>query len=259
MFVFSIFLIFPAMWVSPLEVSSKILNSIFNAVGDDLRKYQLTYYVTIFYYFIILAFKLSPITIILFLITILNYKKLRTFEDNVIYITFLTYFIFLSFSDKKIDRYSLVFFSPILLLCSHFISKLENKFIYVYSSSVFVFSLFVFIFYSPNYSAYYNPLLFGTKGALDTGIYENGGTYFYEAASYLNKIESKPSVLVPDNYEAFSMFYNGKSLRIESSNPEYVVTSLDIDRTTFNNYGCNKQVATFGPADYKVVAIFKCQ
>jgi hypothetical protein len=254
-----IFILFPALWVSPLEVIQKIFGSIFHAVGDDPRKYQLSYYLNLFYYFIILPFKLSPVTLILFMVTVLNFKKLKTFEDLVIYLTIGIYFILLSLSDQKIDRYCLVFFSPILLLSSHFISKLENKLIYLYSISSILFMIYVAIFYSPNYSAYYNPLLFGTKGALDAGVYENEGAYFYNAAEYLNNKNPKPSVFVPDNFEAFSMFYGGRSVRSLSNNPEFVVTSLDIDRVQFDNHGCNNLIKEFGPVDYKVVAIYSCK
>lgn len=252
-------ILFPAMWVDPIIVISRLLDSIFHAVGEDPRRVQLGFYTNLFYYPLILLFKSSPIIIILFNFAIQNYKKIKSFELNVLFLTLISYFLFLSFSDQKIDRYSLVFFPSIILISSIFVSKLEEKYIYIYSSFSVLFAFFVFTFYSYQFSAYYNPLLGGTSSALKFGVYENGGAYFNEAAFYLNNREIKNNVLVPDNYEAFSYFYFGKSVRDKSLNYYYVVTSLDIDRLSFNNLGCGNLIQTFGPIDQKVVAIYSCK
>ena len=253
------FALFPAMWVAPVNTISKLLDSIFHAVGDDPRRAQLNFYVNLFYYPLILLFKLSPLLFILFNYSLQNYKKIKSFEFNVLIVTFFSYLLFLSISDQKIDRYSLVFFPVVALVSSIFVAKLEERYIYVYASFSVLFAFFVFTFYSYQFSAYYNPLLGGTASALKFGVYENGGSYFNEAAFYLNNQNVKDSVLVPDNYEAFSYFYFGKSLRDTSSKYDYVVTSLDIDRLDFKSYGCNNMIQSFGPIDQKVVAIYSCK
>lgn len=258
-FVITLFLFFPALWVTPIQTLGKILGSIFHAVSEDPRKFQLNYYTNLFYYPLILLLKLSPLTIVLFSLALLNFKKIQNYEFNILLFVGIFYLLFLSLSDQKIDRYSMVFFQPIILISAIFVAKFEDKFIYVYASFVLIFLAFVYVFYSPQYSSYYNPMLGGTKTALDIGLYENGGSYFNEAAFYLNNKSIKDSVLVPDNYEAFSMFYLGRSLMNGSSNYKYVVSSLDIDRKNFNNFECDSQIASFGPADYKVVAIFECK
>jgi hypothetical protein len=169
------------------------------------------------------------------------------------------YLIALSSSDQKIDRYSLVFFQPIILIASIYIETLSLKAQrFVISVSLF-YLIFIGFIYSPQYSAYYNPIIGGTRGAIDIGIYENGGTYFYDAANLLNQLAPQKRIYVPNNIEAFSMFYNGKSLREPQDIKDYVVVSLDIDRKQFETFGCNNFVQSFGPLDYKVVAIYSCK
>jgi len=258
-YISSIFMLFPALWVDPIGVSSKILDSIFNAVGEDPRVYLLSPFLNKFFYLVILPFKLSPITFILFLIAIYKFKKIRTFDSFVLFLVIGIYLISLSFSDQKIDRYSLVFFQPIMLIAAVYLASTSQKFQNFIISLSLIFILFISFIYTPQYSAYYNPLLGGTKLAIENGIYENGGAYFYDAANLLNQIDPQKRVYVPNNIEAFSMFYNGKTLR-ESSDPrDYVVVSLDIDRKSFDNLGCTNLVQAFGPLDYKVVAIYSCK
>lgn len=255
-----IFILYPALWVDMFATSLNIFGSILNAVGEDYRASQLNLVTNYFYYLLILLYKLSPLTLFL-IIFIFVFKNdfLKKFENLVIFLVFLINFVFLSISDQKIDRYSLVFFSPILLLISIFVSSVSLKFKKLILSASFAFSIFVAVFYSFQFSAYYSPIFGGSKGALDLGIYENGGSYFNEAAFFLNKNYPGKNILVPDNYEAFSLFYNGKSQREKLSDTDFIVTSLDIDRKEFNFQNCQENIALFGPIDKKVVSIFKCR
>jgi hypothetical protein len=255
----TIFVLFPALWVEPIQTSGKIIDSIFHAVGEDPRVYLLSPFLNKFFYLVVLPFKLSPIILFLFAFAIFNFKKIKSFELLTLFLLIGIYLAALSASDQKIDRYSLVFFQPIILISAIYLGTSSSIFQKITVTISVIFTLFIGLIYNPQYSAYYTPLFGGTKSAIDNGIYENGGTYFYDAAKLLNQIDPQKKVFVPNNIEAFSLFYNGKTLRDPSDSRDYVVVSLDIDRKEFDSLGCPNLVQEFGPFDYKVVAIYSCK
>ena len=256
----TLFILFPALWTDSINVSTYIFNSIFNAVGDNIRNTNLNGLIAFFYYIIILLLKMSPITLGLFFFALFKSKNIiDDFYTKIIYFTFLSYFIFLTISEQKIDRYSLVFYLPIFLISAIYLSnlKLFVKKIYVVFSLILIF--FVYFSYSSQYSAFYNPLIGGTNLALKLGIYENGGNFYYNSAEFLNKNFPKSRVFVPDNFEAFSFFYNGKTINKFDDKASFVISSLDIDRQEFNNYGCLNEITRFGPPETAVLKIFQCK
>ncbi len=255
----TIFVLFPSLWVEPIQTSGKIIDSIIHAVGEDPRVYLLSPFLNKFFYLVVLPFKLSPIILFLFAIAIYNIKKIKSFELLILFLLIGIYLVSLSVSDQKIDRYSLVFFQPIILISSVYLTTTSKRFQNIAVIFSLIFVVFISFIYNPQYSAYYNPLLGGTKSAIENGIYENGGTYFYDAASFLNQTDPQKKVFVPNNIEAFSMFYNGKTLRDPYDSRDYVVVSLDIDRKEFDSLGCLNLIQKFGPIDYKVVAIYSCK
>lgn len=258
-YLLTIFTLFPALWVRPYEVSMDIFDSIFNAVGQDIRVYQLSPFLNNFFYFVVIPYKLSEITLLLIVLSFYGLRnKFKNVNNLITGLVFIFYLIFLSLSDQKIDRYSLVFFSPLLLFVANYLATVKSNFIKVTICLYLFFATLNFFHFGSNQSAFYNRLLGGTEYALKSGIYENGGNYFSEAAFYMNNNFPKETIFVPNNYESFSYFYNGRSIRDFVPETKYVVNSLDIDRITFNNYGCLEKVAEFGPLGYPVVAVFKC-
>lgn len=256
----SIFVLFPALWAEPFKVSNYILTNIFGAVSDTIRNSKLEGLVLYFYYPLILLLKLSPVTLVLVLGAILNFKKYsKDFNYLFVAITFAVYFIFLTLSEQKIDRYSLVFYEPLFLICALFVSNQKSLFKKIYAISAVLFIAFVHFWYSESYSAFYSPIFGGTNTALELGVYENGGNFYSNSAEFLNKNFPNHIVLVPNNFEAFSFFYKGKTITDSKLNFDFVISSLDIDRLSFENYGCDAEIASFGPVDQKVVKVFKCQ
>lgn len=250
---------FPALWVDLQRVSNYIFDSIFNAVAENVRVTELSGVLLYSYYLIILFLKLSPVTIILFLFAVFNYKKwFQSFENKILALVMLVYFISLSASEQKIDRYSLVFFQPIFLISAFYLSNLTLNIKRTYIISALSFIVLIYYIYSPQYSAYFNPVLGGTKTALNLGIYQDVGHYYFSAAEYLNQNFPNSIVFVPENHDSFSFFYKGKTLSVDNKKKEFVVSSLERDRTEFDNHGCPEKIADFGPFDTKVIAIFKC-
>lgn len=255
----TIFILFPALWVDLQRVSNYIFDSIFNAVAENVRVTELSGVLLYSYYLIILFLKLSPVTIILFLFAVFNYKKwFQSFENKILALVMLVYFISLSASEQKIDRYSLVFFQSIFLISAFYLSNLTLNIKRTYIISALSFIVLIYYIYSPQYSAYFNPVLGGTKTALNLGIYQDVGHYYFSAAEYLNQNFPNSIVFVPENHDSFSFFYKGKTLSVDNKKKEFVVSSLERDRTEFDNHGCPEKIADFGPFDTKVIAIFKC-
>lgn len=266
------FLLFPALWVNFKEISKKLISAILFSVSGDIRSSYYKPPLSYFYYLIILAFKLSPITVLIFLAYLLNLfkyfvKKIESVKPTdkevgiILYI--FVYFLLLSLASKKIDRYFLPLIPPILLLVSLYLSKIKFKILLL----VCLLHMFVFLhavlIYKENLSGYYSPMLGGAKKALIMGFYENNGEYFSSAALYLNNkfLYNKPYVYVPDNYESFSYYYQGVTQTELKPNTDYILTSIDFDRKTPRIYkNCIHLEAFFGPKyEIPYVYLYKCE
>lgn len=257
------FLLFPAFWVDLPDVLYKLFFAITSAVSDDIRATELHGYVSNLFYPLILIYKLSPVTLLLLIFSLFNIiKNYRFLDKNIVYVMlyFSIYIVFLSVSQKKIDRYVLVMIPPILLLVANYLSKAKTQFSLAVLASYTLFTMFLIYNYHPVYSAYYSPVLGGTRSALGLGIYDNSGEYFAQAAFYLNKKGRDISVYIPDNFESFSYYFGGNKQREFSSQTDYVVKSIDIDRSITTDINCPVVENSFGPKDYKhVVYIYKCR
>ncbi len=207
-----------------------------------------------------IGFKLSPLTLSVLVMALVNLKKLGK-DKNVrfVLVYLLFYFGALSLSDKKIDRYTLALFPPFLLLVSVHISKLkkgtQRKFVLL----SLLFTLWVVSTYQPVYSAYYSPLFGGGKKAMEIGVFENSGEFFAQAAQYLNEKEGKSYVAIPNNIDAFAFHYKGFVQVDPNLETEYIVWSHDIDRKEIPKYeNCAEIEKEFGTYDLTYVYIFKC-
>jgi len=247
----TIFAVFPALWVKPVYVLSQIYSAVTSAVGSGS--------VSIFYYFIILAFKLSPVTLLIFVVSLINLKKIR--NENILAFlgTLLIYLLFLTISRKKIDRYSLAMIPYILTVSSFYLTKTSIKAFKIILISATIFFIYISIIYHPVYSAYYSPFFGGAKKALDLGVYENSGEYFAQAAFYLNGKSRNMLVYIPDNIESFNYYYKGNVENILEKEPDYIVSSLDKDRKSDNDLQkCGQLDKTFGPGGFNAVYVYKC-
>lgn len=258
-----IFLLFPALWVDFPNVIQKLFMAITNAVSDDIRATELSGIVSYLFYPLILVYKLSPITLLLMAFSLFNIlKNYKTLDKNILNIIFYlaTYLLLLSISQKKIDRYVLVMIPPILVIIADYLSRINTKYLIVTFAIYAVFAARLIYNYHPVYSAYYSPVFGGTRYALSLGIYDNSGEYFAQAAFYLNKKGRDISVHIPDNFESFSYYFGGNKQREFSPQTDYVVKSIDINRSTATDANCPIIENSFGPKDYKqIVYIYKCR
>ena len=254
-----IFIFFPALWVDPLFVFNKIYGHIFAAVTDNIRADMITGLLSYFYYLVILLFKLSPITVILFVLAITSFRKTKDFNIKILIFSIFNYYVFLILTDQKIDRYSLVFFPVILLLSSVYLAKVSKKLLNTWLFLIFTFLIFTIYTYHPVYSAYYSPLFGGTKRALDIGIYDNSGEYFAQAALYLNTKGRNINTYVPDGFSSFNLYYKGNSQRDYTEETNYVVRSYDMQRLDPRDINCTTLDRSFGSKEHTIVYVWKCK
>jgi len=262
-FVVTSFILFPALWVDFSSVMQKLSSAVVSAVNDDPRAQYFNPPFSYIYYLVILVYKLSPVTLFYFVASLVLFiRQLRRKEPvqgKFVLAYLLTFFLVLTASTKKIDRYCLVFIQPLILFSSIYLSKLRNKTLVAVIVLQLLTSGFIYFKDFPALSGYYSPIFGDAQTALNIGVYENSGEYFAQAAFYLNN-KGRADVYMPDNYESFKYFYRANTLRDFSPSAKYVVTSVDFDRKTPRIInGCGKLDQSFGPkGSISYVYIYEC-
>jgi hypothetical protein len=257
------FALFPALWVDLPTVVHNLVSAVVAAVDSDTRARYFFPPFSYIYYLVILGYKLTPVSVLLFGIAVaaLVRQMLRkqSPRGTLVLAYALTFFLVLTISTKKIDRYSLALVQPILLVIALYLASLNRKLVALIFAVHLAVAGFSYAKHFPVPSSYYSPLLGGSTAALRLGVYENSGEYFAQAAKYLTA-QGRWDVYVPDNYESFSYYYHGKTLRDYASSARYVVTSVDFDRPTPRLIpGCTTLTKTFGPVDSSPwVYIYAC-
>ncbi len=254
---FTIFLLFPALWTSTVFVGAKMYEALFNAVTADPRGDIFGIFHKAFFYPITLAFKMTPVTAAVGLYSFISAIRKKDKLSFSIILYFVLVMVLLTVSDQKIDRYSVALFLPIAFLISRTLSQFRrNQLLFTFGLYIIFFFHAVFV-YHPVYSAYVSPL-FPYKFVLNAGFYENSGEYFADAARYINSKGRDTTVFVPNNIDAFSPYYKGK-FSIDIIGADYLVGSLDFDRPRFPDLpGCSVD-KTFGNRQYQPVAVYKCE
>jgi len=164
----------------------------------------------------------------------------------------------MTFTDQKIDRYALVFFPFILLLISNYLTNVSKRVLTISLGISLLFLGYVIYTYHPVYSAYYSPLFGGTGSALDTGIYDNSGEYFAQAALYLNTKGRDVYTYVPNGFSSFDLFYKGNTQRERTNETNYVVTSYDMQRLNPVDSVCTILDKSFGSKEHDIVYVWRC-
>lgn len=251
------YVLFPAMWVEPVFVIQRLINSIFGAVSEDNRTTLLSSGLSPFYYIVTLILRLSPFTLIIFVASLINRRKYKNFDLSIMTYSIAVHFVLLTLSSQKIDRYIISFIPFILLICSYYISVIDKRSRIVVVTLQLLFLLFVIQKYYPVYSAYYSPVFGGTKSAVRLGVYDNSGEYFAQSAFYLNEEGRDINVYVPNNIDAFKYYYKGNLQNLYSDDTDYVVRSLYMSRSTFVEDRCPIVEKSYGVGT-DVVRIYSC-
>jgi len=262
-FTLTVFVLFPALWVDFSHVVQKLFGAVVSAVDNDTRAQYFKPPFSYIYYLVILAFKLSPVTFLVFIGSLIafvqHFKRKESARGRFVLAYFLTFLLALTLSTKKIDRYALALVQPVLLFVSLYLAKLKYKTLISVIVLQLISTVFIYFTNYPVISGHYSPVFGGVKTALNMDVYENSGEYFAQAAFYLNSL-GRADVYVPDNYESFKYFYQGNTLRNYSESTKYAVTSVDFDRKASRNVvGCEKLDKAFGPSfQVPFVYVFRC-
>ncbi len=255
----TIFILFPALWVKPLDVITKISVAAFNAKSGEYTSVAFAENNPYLFYLAILAFKLSPITLVVFALSLFKWTiwRERLFTYNVIYILFTL--LMLSISEQKIERYILMVIPAILLLCAITLSRVGPTLQYPLILSSIAFMYLIFRTSHPIYSAYYSPAFGGPKAAFQKGLYDDNGEYFAAAARYLNQKGREIHVFVPNNVEAFSYYFKGHIDEQLLPTTNYYVASNDSRRKNITlGLNCPKIEKTFYNYNFEPVHIYSC-
>lgn len=253
--------LFPSFWVEPVETFQKLVGGITNAVSEDARIEGTSIFMTYGYYLIILIFKAAPLTLLLGIASLITFKNLPKEQIKYILWTLLylvLYLIAFSISVKKIDRYVISLFPPVILFAAVFVNRISGMAKVSLFLVVMLFTFFIRASYHPVYSAYYSPI-FGQTPALaafDVGFYNNSGEYYSDAAFYLNTKSRDTIAWVPHNHESFIYYYKGNWTSTFSTNVNYAVTSLE-HKNEISKF-CPTLEASFGSQFDDVVFVYSC-
>ncbi len=252
--------LFPALIADPSGVLVEMFTLVKNTSLSTNRNFEHGNLIGPLFYVINIILKMSPVTLLLFVISLINYKKINEHKPVLTWLLlyFSLYFVSLTTAGKKIDRYVIVMFPSMILLGSYFLSRQKSTIIKTVLGLSLALAIFVSYLYYPVYSSYNSPLFGGTKMALKLGIYDNSGEYFAQAASYLNGKGRDKKVYVPNGGGSFDYYYKGVRIYNAADKPDYVVVSLDFGRL-INDRGCHNEEARFGSRETAIVYIFKCE
>ncbi len=199
--------LFPSMWVAPIETLSKIYlkGALSTGLGGEdtfmhyVQGYELPDPGYKFYFFVLL-FRLSPALIIIsvslisfYIYEFLRYKKIRLRLNPFIVFTFIfmtLYFIVITYSMKKTDRYISVFLPPFVIFISYFLQdfwiKINSIFPKIIVTLLVLATIFINVTTHPFYFAFYSPLFGGINEAQKRIYINQGGIGYLQLIQVLN-------------------------------------------------------------------------
>jgi len=246
----------PSMWTNPGDTLNLYVSGI-TLEGADRPNRHLFFGVETFdpgpfFYPLVLIYRTSPFTLLLFvggLIWFLkNLRKLEKRERFVIdslLLFFVFYLLEITLPAKKLDRYMLPNFIVVAILGGYVVSKIIDhlskkyniKYIIgsIFSILLFIFSILLYRSYHPDELAYFSPLVGGFRGGQVLTDAWWWGQGYKKAADYLNnppaggdRVEETKVALY--DFRSFKPFYNGVTLdagnKDEFAQADYFIASI---------------------------------
>jgi hypothetical protein len=237
----------PAMWVSPIKVISKVFGTAetYASVGHDTAvffngqiiagsEFNLRYF---YFYPVTFLWRATPVVIIGIFAFVLGFIKkskplaepdIRWFS-TVLLIASIVFTLGMTLGQKKFDRYLIPVYPPLDILaglgwvvCIIWLKdRLSNR---ASTIAVGFISAFVIIFQAgsslslfPDMFSYYNPLMGGGRKAPQV-MQIGWGEGLDQAALYLNQKPDAENLVVSSWYSlgSFSFFFNGETVNIPS-------------------------------------------
>ncbi len=252
-------ILFPAMWINPIAVLANLLTAGQNAAGGQYSSVIYAEVNPYLYYLVVLIYKLSPITLVLFALGLVKSfvwrERLTTY--TILYI--VTSLSLLVYSEQKIERYIIAFVPAIILICAVTLSRMERSLLVITLIISIFFTTFVYAYFNPLYSGYYSPLFGGPKEAYALGIYDDSGEFYQQAAIYLNQKGRDTVVTVPNNINSFGPYYKGKLSSDQYEGLNYFVDNKDSRRKPTDVVpNCDKVERRFFNYNLDAVTIYLC-
>ena len=229
--------LFPAMWVAPLETLEKIVSdSVYTGtVGRNNIEGPL-------FYLYALPLRLSPVLLFLFVwgvgYFIRFFRRIemvtRTVLLSVVLYLFF-YVLMMSLAQQKIDRYLLAGWPMIALLGGYGVYAVKERVLQYTSPLIVGVILFLITFgsawrFQPYFSTYYSPLLGGRDGAMRVLAPESIGEVYPAVGMHINEHEGAREFttvvsMLPQSIRPFMqgrVYHKGEELPVGES-IDYVV------------------------------------
>ncbi len=214
-------LLWPAMWVHPINLPTTIISDALRASGSPHQKGSFFWGQPVpdpggLFYPMVALFRTTPLVIIMVLLGFWRMENKATRLIFIFYIIF--YMLLITFGGKKQDRYLLPIFPALDFLAAvgyvQFIQKfgfLQKRKILFYSLPVILQAMLILPTY-PYYFSYYNQLLGGAPTAAQY-IQVGWGEGLNEAADYLNSLPNANSRKVVSWYSTtFEPYFHGQTI-----------------------------------------------
>ena len=285
-------LLWPTMWVNPIETIQKIINDgvLKTAIEDNaetpiksLLGLKYLYYTEINFY------RLSGLLTILIISSIFLYlykrKQINIFLaqniwlKNLLFIALIYYFVYyisLSIPTKLKDRYIVVYIPYLVLIASLTYYYLLEIFSYKLKKILIVSTILYYLFIGwvnyPVYSFYYSELLGGAKGITSLGYNViNRGEYYIQAANYLNSIEGvNPESLNVISYGGsiiitFEPAFQGKAINkagflLDNEDGDYWLSLYEhLDYVPYDYCTLEKTFGPRWPLQFNILNLYECK
>lgn len=239
--IFFVYLLFPALWISPVDTMLRIFKEADRVgVRTGHSQYFLGDYYDetqdpgILFYPVAILIKFSPLLVVGILLLLLDtykfietkvsLKKLLSFEV-VMFLGYLFYFIVITYSDKKIDRYLLILFPPLI----YYLTTKFNQHIKAFVA-LLVINLISMIYFAPFQFLYYSPVLLNYSNVNNLIAQKSFGMGIYDLREHLLKNYGEKKLGFYDIKPMETMYPNSKVFDVRqtsASKIEIVILSLN--------------------------------
>ncbi|MFH1295087.1 MAG: glycosyltransferase family 39 protein [bacterium] len=253
-----ILLFFPALWLYPGYVFSKLIEHSQETFGGNYATVVFAQNYPVLYYPVVLLLKLSPIAVILLLVALVSSvsSQKRILFWPVGYI--LLYLLVFTLADQKIERYAISVMPALLMIIAVALSHLTPKLISVISLIIILTGGAIYLSYFPYPALYYSPAVAGVAGVYKSGLLDTNGEYFSDAARYLNMKGRDVVVHTAANEQSFKPYFKGIYASEYSSQVQYVITSVDSTRGAASFPACPVAEKVFLVDGLAYVTIWSC-
>jgi 4-amino-4-deoxy-L-arabinose transferase-like glycosyltransferase len=251
-------LFWPAMWVAPITTVQnleagleKVVENPHEGWGYFLGVVTTTDNYGPLFYPVVLIMKLTPVTLVFSLVGILGllyaFRKSKFSDENLTVIFLLLFialfYLLMTISEKKMDRYLLPVFPYIdilaamgICICYSFISSricrtLNSKSRGMFAGGrgygvlvilVIVLQAALIVPIAPYYLSYSNPVVLGGPQHAPEYILVGWGEGMDLAAAYLNNKTGAKQMTVFEQYSGFEDYFKGKTTR-DMARADYIV------------------------------------